>query len=37
MNAVWFNESGFLESQDIKPDYEIQEISAVIPIVRNII
>ncbi len=36
MYTIWFNDSISQKSHQIKPDYEIQELSEVIPIVRNI-
>jgi putative hydrolase of the HAD superfamily len=37
MYTVWVNDSSNEKSQKIKPDYEIQEISEVISIIKNII
>jgi len=36
MHTIWFNDSFSQKSQQIKPDYEINEISEVIPIIKNI-
>jgi putative hydrolase of the HAD superfamily len=36
MYTVWFNTSNTTETKKIKPDYEIQEISEVIPLIINI-
>ena len=36
MYAIWFNDSFSQNVKKIKPDYEIQEISEAIPIIKNL-